>query len=142
MKKLQADHITLLNQSAEANQLLGEIAEKHRHSKRALLYLLVWLKRNTGISVNWRASVRVYLSAAAAFLSSNLVLTILSLSNWVALLVCSASFFAVYLAALPLSGALDQRDIQQLDEIAGVTGPLASLFRAILSSMSHIIKSE
>ncbi len=142
MKKLQADHITLLNQSAEANQLLGEIAEKHRHSKRALLYLLVWLKRNTGISVNWGASVRVYLSAAAAFLSSNLVLTILSLSNWVALLVCSASFFAVYLAALPLSGALDQRDIQQLDEIAGVTGPLASLFRAILSSMSHIIKSE
>ena len=102
----------------------------------------MWLKRNTGISVNWGASVRVYLSAAAAFLSSNLVLTILSLSNWVALLVCSASFFAVYLAALPLSGALDQRDIQQLDEIAGVTGPLASLFRAILSSMSHIIKSE
>jgi hypothetical protein len=33
VKKLQAENTSLLNQNAEANQILGEIAEKYRHSK-------------------------------------------------------------------------------------------------------------
>jgi hypothetical protein len=33
VKKLQAENASLLNQNAEANQLLGEIAEKYRNSK-------------------------------------------------------------------------------------------------------------
>ena len=33
VKKLQSENASLLNQNAEANQLLGEIAEKYRHSK-------------------------------------------------------------------------------------------------------------
>ena len=33
VKKKQAEHVSLLNQSAEANQLLGQIAEKYKHSK-------------------------------------------------------------------------------------------------------------
>jgi hypothetical protein len=33
VKKLAAENASLLNQNAEANQLLGEIAEKYRNSK-------------------------------------------------------------------------------------------------------------
>jgi O-antigen/teichoic acid export membrane protein len=117
-------------------QIIGLIATMIIAPRISLIYLLVWLKKNTGFSPNWGASARGYLSAAIAFLVSYLELTLLHLSGWVALLVCSASFFAIYLVALPLSGALDLRDIQLLEEIAGVTGPLTPLFRAILSWMS------
>jgi hypothetical protein len=33
VKKLQAENGSMLNQNAEANQLLGQIEEKYRHSK-------------------------------------------------------------------------------------------------------------
>jgi O-antigen/teichoic acid export membrane protein len=117
-------------------QIIGLIATMIIAPRTSLLYLLLWLKKNTGFSPNWGASARGYLSATTAFIVSYLELTLLHLSGWVALLVCSASFFAIYLTALPLSGALDLRDIQLLEEITGVTGPLTPLFRAILSWMS------
>jgi len=68
------------------------------------------------------------------------LLTLLHLSGWVALLACSAWFFAIYIIALPLSGVLDLRDIQLLEEIAEVTGPLTPLLRAILSWMSLLMR--
>ena len=123
-------------------QIIGLLATMIIASQVPLPYLLFWLKRNTGFSVDWGASVRVYLSAAVAFAVSYLELTFLNLSGWAALLICSASFFAIYLVALPLSEALDLHDVHLLDEIAGVTGPFATFLRAILSLMSHLIRSK
>jgi len=121
-------------------QVVGLIATMIVSPRVSLIYLLVWLRRNTGLSVNWGASARVYLATAAAFAVGILELRLLQLSGWAALLVCSASFFAVYLAALPLSGALHGSDVRLLDEVAGNMGPLAPLPRAILSLMSRLLR--
>jgi O-antigen/teichoic acid export membrane protein len=122
-------------------QVVGLIATMIIAPRVSLIYVLVWLRRNTGLGVDWGASARVYLAAAAASAVGILELTLLQLSGWAALLVCSASFFAVYLAALPLSGALHGSDVRLLDEVAGNMGLLAPLPRAILSVMSRLLRS-
>jgi O-antigen/teichoic acid export membrane protein len=122
-------------------QIIGLLATMIIAPRVSLIYLHIWLKKNTGFRVNWGASARIYLATAAAFIVSYVEITLLHLSGWIALIICSASFFAVYLTALPLSGVLNLGDIHLLDEITGTLGPFAPLLKAILSFMSRLLRS-
>ncbi len=117
--------------------LEGAILARIIAPRAGWLYQILWLRR-TGISVNWRDSVRVYVAVAVAFVVGYSELRLLDLHGWIALVVCTLSFILVYLVALPLSGVLRGGDFDQLGAITSVTGPLAPILRWVLSVMRRI----
>jgi len=104
------------------------------------LYQYLWLRGRKGPGVGWRDTALIYLSVALSFLVAYGEYTLLELHGWVALIVCTASFFVVYLVALPLSGVLGPGDFQQLRAITAVTGPLGPLLRILLSVMQRFAR--
>jgi len=100
--------------------------------------MLWWVKRNLGFSVDWGASLRLYSAGLAAFLLTSGALMISGIAGWTAILIGGALFFAAYVIAVPVSGALRKSDIEDLDAISDVSGPLRLPLRTVLSIMAKL----
>ena len=79
------------------------------------LYQIIWAKRNMNLTVDWRSTTRIYLTAVAAFLTTYILVNILNLNDWTALIIGGLTYLIVYLPGLPLSGALKKIDLSRLD---------------------------
>ena len=99
-----------------------------------VVFMLWWVKRSLGFSVDWEASLRLYSAGLAAFLLTSGALMISGIAGWTAILLGGSLFFAAYVLAVPVSGALRKSDIEDLDAISDVSGPL----RTVLSIMAKL----
>jgi len=103
-----------------------------------VVFMLWWVKKNLGFSVDWAASLRLYSAGLAAFLLTSGALMILRIAGWTAILLGGTLFFAAYVIAVPMSGALRKSDIEDLDAISDVTGPLKIPITLVLSIMAKL----
>lgn len=108
-------------------------------TKPGLFYALWWIKKNFGFSLNWGASMKIFLSAGAASLIVYLVVTLFKLGNLVALIVGGGLLFIVYTLLVTLTGALVREDLQNLRSILGAFGPLAPIFGLFLAIIERLI---
>jgi len=76
----------------------------------------------------------------AAFLLTSGALMISGIAGWTAILLGGALFFAAYVTAVPASGALKKSDIEDLDAISDVSGPLRHPLRLVLSIMAKLAR--
>jgi O-antigen/teichoic acid export membrane protein len=104
------------------------------------LYQILWTKKKLGFSVDWLSSFKLYGTAFIAFIASYLIIYIPNLQGWTALILGGATYFIFYLVGLPLSGALNVNDLQQLNSIADALGPLAPIARIVIKLMGYLIK--
>jgi len=102
--------------------------------------MLWWVKRSLGFSVDWEASLRLYSAGLAALLLTSGALMISGNTGWTAILLGGALFFAVYIVAVPILGALRMTDIQDLVAISDVSGPLKLPLTLVLSIMAKLAK--
>lgn len=105
-----------------------------------VVFMLWWVKRSLGFSVDWEASLRLYSAGLAAFLLTSGTLMILGDNGWIAILLGGGLFFAVYILAVPVSGALRKRDIEDLIAISDVSGLLRLPLRTVLSIMAKLAR--
>lgn len=105
-----------------------------------VVFMLWWVKRSLGFSVDWEASLRLYSAGLAAFLLTSGTLMILGDNGWIAILLGGGLFFAVYIVAVPVSGALRKRDIEDLIAISDVSGLLRLPLRTVLSIMAKLAR--
>jgi O-antigen/teichoic acid export membrane protein len=108
--------------------------------KPSLLLKLWWIKKNFGFSINWVSSVKIYLSSFIAFLVASYVLTSTGFNDWVDLFVGGGIFLLTYSLLVPLVGALEEIDIQNLRNIVGALGPLAPLFNVFLFLIEKVTR--
>ena len=107
-----------------------------------VVFMLWWVKRSLGFSVDWGASLRLYLAGLAAFLLTSGALMISGIAGWTAILLGGALFLAIYVIAVPVSGALRKSDIEDLDAISDVSGPLRLPLRTVLSIMAKLSRPK
>lgn len=98
-----------------------------------LLYILFWIRRNFGFSLDWRASAKIYLSSAIAFTPVFLILPLTKLPDWPQLLLGGATYAVIYLAMIIALKTLTIHDVQDLRRILASTGPLRPLFNIFLT---------
>ena len=106
--------------------------------RAGVLYMLWWVKRSLGFSVDWGASLQLYAAGSAAFLLTSGALIISGVTGWTAIILGGGLFSAAYVVAVPVSGALTKRDIKDLDAISDVSGPLRLPLRTVLSIMAKL----
>ena len=106
--------------------------------RAGVIFMLWWVKKSLGFTVDWAASLRLYSAGLAAFLLTSGALMISGVTGWTAILLGGALFFFVYIIAVPLFGALRKSDIKDLVAISDVTGPLKLPLTLVLSIMAKL----
>lgn len=107
-----------------------------------VVFMLWWVNKNLGFSLDWGTSLRLYTAGLAAFLLTSGALIISGIAGWTAILVGGALFSATYVIAVPVTGALKKSDIKDLDAISDVSGPLRHPLRSVLSIMAKLSRPK
>ncbi|MBQ04089.1 hypothetical protein CL673_05180 [Candidatus Bathyarchaeota archaeon] len=98
-----------------------------------VLYILFWIRRNFGFSLDWRSSAKIYLSSAIAFAPIYLLLSITKLQDWPQLFLGGAAYAFIYLAMIVIFKTLTISDVTNLRRILSSTGPLQPFFNLFLT---------
>ena len=109
--------------------------------RAGVVFMLWWVKKSLGFSVDWRSSLRLYSAGSTAFLLTSGALMILGDIGWMAILIGGGLFFAVYIVAVPVIGALRMSDIKDLAAISDVSGPLRHPLRTVLMIMAKLARN-
>jgi len=105
-----------------------------------LLYLLFWINRNYGFSLDWRTSAKIYMSSAIAFTPIYYILPSLELQEWPQLFLGGAAYAIIYLAMILMLKTLTIVDLQNLRRMFSTMGPLTPLFNILLSVFAKFVK--
>lgn len=108
--------------------------------KPGLFFALWWIKKKFGFAINWSASAKIYLSAGVAYLVASYLLIVLHRGDWVDLLLGGGVFVLIYALLVPLTGALERSDVQNLRNIMRALGPLAPLFNLFLAVVERLMR--
>jgi len=98
-----------------------------------LVYLLSWIKRNYGFSLDWRTSTKIYLASAVAFIPLYFILPSLVHQEWLQLLLGGGAYAVIFLAMIILLKTLTLSDLYDLRVILRTTGPFRPFFNYFLT---------
>jgi O-antigen/teichoic acid export membrane protein len=98
-----------------------------------VIYILFWISRNFGFSLDWKASAKVYLSSAIAFAPISLLLPLTKLQDWPQLLLGGTAYAMIYLVMIMLLKTLTIDDVKNLRRILASMGPLGPFFNLFLT---------
>ena len=116
--------------------------ELDKDASRVMLKPLNLKRRLNASQPRLGASLHLYSAGSAAFLLTSGALTISGIAGWTAILLGGGLFFAAYVIAVPVSSALRKRDIEDLDAISDVSGPLRLPLRTVLSIMAKLSRPK
>jgi hypothetical protein len=102
----------------------------------SLVYILVWIKRNLGISPDWRTSAKIFSSVIPST-----VLTLIFVGTqsnlWIELLGGATIFVVSYLVLIKVLRVLDAADYELFRAIVGDTGVLARLVIPLIDLLEY-----
>ena len=99
---------------------------------------LYWIWKQYGAKADFGSSVRILLAGAIASITTYAPLNFIHSTEWVRLVVGVTIFFAVYLFAAPLTGALTQSDIVNVRNMFSGLGLLSTMIDAPLKMTERI----
>jgi len=99
--------------------ILGVIVLTIVAQTQSLILGLWWINRAHGLTVEWGSSLKICLASGLTALITYLALSRLSSHGWIQLIVGGGIFLAVLLFTMPLIGAVNKRDLNNLKEMLG-----------------------
>ena len=108
--------------------------------KPGFFFALWWIRKNFGFTINWDSSAKIYVSAGLASFLAYYLLAATNFRDWVDLLLGGGLFIMTYSLLVPLIGALERVDIQNLRNIMSALGPIAPLFNLFLALVERLTR--
>jgi O-antigen/teichoic acid export membrane protein len=99
---------------------------------------LWWIKTHLVAKINLSSSARILLSSTLAATITYIAISQLSQSPWIILITGTLIFLATYMIAVPLMGAINKTDIQNLKEMLKALGPLAPILNTPLNIIEKL----
>jgi positive regulator of sigma E activity len=90
-------------------------------------------------TVNWKASVKIYLSSAIPFMVIYYFFSVINLNEWITLILGCVSYIVSYLFFVLTLRTLEKEDIQDLKRILSSMGPFTPFFN-ILTFFEKFLK--
>ena len=100
---------------------------------------LWWIKKHFTAIIDWTSSSRILTASAIAALTTYVAVSQINMANWIKLLIGATTFIAGYTTAAPLTGAINQTDIQNLKEMLKELKPISHIFNPLLSVIEKLI---
>jgi O-antigen/teichoic acid export membrane protein len=105
----------------------------------ALLYTAIAAMNQLRVSIDYKSSFLIILASLSASLPTLALLT-LKLGNLLSLTMGALLYFATYITLLPLLGALDENDVENLKQIVSKLGLLHPISTPILNYIEKLAK--
>jgi len=119
--------------------ILGLIASHLTAGLPSLIIALWWIKKHYKATVDWKSSTKILTASAIASFPTYIAATQLSLPNWLTLILGAAIYLITYMITAPLIGAINKKDIQNLQETLEGFGPLSHLLKIPLNLIERLI---
>ena len=104
-----------------------------------LLWGLRFAWKRYGITVDFKSSAKLLLASVVATVATYLFLYFLVAPSWVQLLTGAVLFITVYLIVVPIVGAINQADINILQELFSELGIMAGILKIPLKFMERVL---
>jgi O-antigen/teichoic acid export membrane protein len=101
---------------------------------------LYWAWKRYGTRVDFRASARIFLASAIAAATAYIFLSIFNAAEWIRLVTGGTIFLATYLTAVPLIGAINQTDVNNLRAMFSGLGIISKLLEIPLTLIEKSLK--
>ncbi len=102
----------------------------------SLVYILVWIKRNLGISPDWRTSAKIFSSVIPSTMLT-LIFVGTQSNLWIELLGGATIFVVSYLVLIKALRVLDATDYELFRAIVGDTGVFARLVLPLIDLLEY-----
>ena len=99
---------------------------------------LAW--KRYGAVIDFRVSLRILLASVIAGVATYLLLSVLSMAEWVRLVAGFVLFLAVFLTIAPLVGAVCSSDVSNLRAMSSKLGIISKLLEIPLVIMEKTLK--
>jgi len=107
----------------------------------SLIIGLSLIKRQYGTTVDWPSSTRILTASALAGAVAYLFTSQLSLENWIKLIIGATLFLITYTILIPLIGAINRTDIQNLREVQKELGRVSYISTILLNIIEKLTHS-
>ena len=107
----------------------------------SLLWGLHWIWKHYKVKVDFKSSTRIFVASAIAAITAYLSLNFLAAAEWIRLVGGGIIFVAVYLFAIPMTGAVSQIDINNLRAMFSGLGIISKLMNIPLVILEKITAS-
>ena len=110
----------------------------------SLILALWWIKKHFGATIDWLASLKIFLASLIAAGGTHLLLSQINCSYFVETILGGVTFLFFYLVAAPLIRAVDKNDVHSLREMLSGLGPFSPIFNIplmIMEKLSEVFKS-
>jgi len=121
-------------------QILGLIAASIIAPRFGWLFIIFWMKKNIGFTIDWSGSLKIYGLTIGVFIVSYFVLNFLNLDGWLKLVIGSVLFFALFFLGLPFTRILNKGALRELDKVVSVSGPVTPILRYLISVIRLLTK--
>jgi hypothetical protein len=105
----------------------------------SLFISLRWIKRNYGLTIDWRSSAKILLSSAIAGTITYLTITQLPFASWIRLAIGTAVFLVAFVAAALFSRTITKMEINNLRAMTTGFGFLTKILDKFLSILEKLI---
>lgn len=93
----------------------------------SMCFGLYWVWKHYGAKAEFKSSARISFAAAIAAITTYVPLYFIHFAEWINLVIGITIFFAVYLFAAPLTGALTQGDINNIRNMFSGLGVMSTI---------------
>ncbi len=121
--------------------ILGLLATNIVSGVPSIIIALWWIKKKFNATIDWTSSAKILLASTLAAVITYVVVSNLTLNNWITLTIGGLIFLVTYLTVAPLIGAINKTDIQNFKEILKGLGPLAPLFTLPLLFIERLTRA-
>ena len=104
-----------------------------------LFFILYWLWKNYKINLEFKSPLKIFISSLVAAIATFVYLRFVPAPAWLLLISGLALFIVVYLVAIPVSGAVDQADINNLRTMFLGMGRMSKLLEIPLSFIERLL---
>jgi O-antigen/teichoic acid export membrane protein len=108
----------------------------------SLLWGLYWIWKHYHVKADFKSSAKIFVASAIAATTTYLSLYFLATSEWIRLIIGGIIFLGVYLFATPMTGAVDQTDINNLRAMFSGLGIVSKLMNIPLILIEKIAKTR
>ncbi len=106
------------------------------------LILQIWfVKKYFSVTIDWVSSAKILLASTLSGIITFLIISQISLFDWMNLIIGVLIFFTNYLIIAPLIGAISKTDVRNIREILKDLGPISYMFNYPLKIIENLARA-
>lgn len=108
----------------------------------SMFWGLYWVWKHYKVKVDFKSSARIFVASAIAAIIAYSSLNFLATAEWIRLLAGGIIFLGIYIFAAPITGAVNQTDIDNLRAMFSGLGIISKLINILLIVVEKIAKTR